>query len=79
MIKIYILHYSCGTNELVTCHNKACDLCNKSEKLYYEEKEVTKDELYDIINDSRLGNYIHISTVKPNGWISKEEYEYYTL
>lgn len=79
MINIYILQYTCGTHELVTCHSKACDLCKKHEKLYYEEKEVTKDELYKIINDSKFGNYIHISTSKPEGWLSKDEYEYYNL
>ena len=78
-IKIYILHYTCGTHELITCYNKACDLCNKHEKLYYEEKKITKDELYKLINSSKIGNYIHISTVKPNGWISKTEYEYFAL
>lgn len=78
-IKIYVLHYSCGTGELITCYSQACDLCSKHEKLYYEEKEVSSNELFNIINDSKLGNYIHISTVKPEGWISQEEYEYYNL
>lgn len=78
-MKIYILHYTCETHELVTCHSKACDICNKHEKMYYEKKEVSNDELYNLINDSRLGNYIHISTVKPEGWLSKDEYEYYSL
>ena len=56
--------------------NKACDLCEMHNPLYYEEREVNKDELFNIINvfQHERGNYIHISTVKPVGWKSKEEY-----
>ena len=45
-------------------------------KKSYEEKEVNKDELYDLLNlyESKKGNYIHISNVKPEGWKSKEDY-----
>ena len=74
-MKIYILHYTCGSlDERVTCYHGACDLCNIHNKAFYEEKEVNKDELYDLLNESKNGNYIHISVVKPEGWKSKKEY-----
>ena len=78
-IKIYVLHYGCGKGDLlVTCRNtgggKGCDLCDLKTRMYYEVMEVDKDELYDFINNS-AGNYVHISTVKPDDWMSKEEYE----
>ena len=72
--KIYILHYTCGDILRVTCYSKACDLCNLLHPVYYEEKYVDKDELYELINSSSHGNYIHITTVIPDGWESKEEY-----
>lgn len=79
-IKIYVLHYTCGNGEIrISCYKGACDLCNLHTPLYYEEKYMDNDELYKLINDSKIGNYIHISTVKPNGWISKTEYEYFEL
>ena len=74
-MKIYILHYTCGgLDERVTCHHDACDLCKIHNKAFYEEKEVNKDELYDLLNESKNGNYIHISVVKPEGWKSEKEY-----
>ncbi len=74
--KIYILHYTCGDILRVTCYNKACDLCNQLHPLYYEEKYVDKDELYNLINiyNSEHGNFIHISNVIPDGWESKEQF-----
>ena len=74
-MKIYILHYTCGSlDERVTCYHGACDLCNIHNKAFYEEKEVNKDELYELLNESKNGNYIHISVVKPEGWKSEKEY-----
>lgn len=76
-MKIYILHYTCGSlYERVTCYHHACDLCSIHNETFYEEKEVNKDELYDLLNlyESKNGNYIHISTVKPEGWKSEKEY-----
>ena len=75
-IKIYVLHYRCGgEGELVSCYNKACDLCSMHHELYYDEVYVTKDELFNILNIPETdGSYIHISNVLPKGWISKKEY-----
>lgn len=76
-IKIYTLHYRCGYEEVRgTCREMACDLCNCQTPLYYEEMEVDKDELFNLLNipSFNSGNYIHISNVKPEGWISKEDY-----
>ena len=74
-MKIYVLHYRCGSSdERVTCNQNACDLCSNHNKTFYEEKEVNKDELYDLLNGSKNGNYIHISVVKPEGWKSEKEY-----
>ena len=73
-VKIYILHYVCDNDgSRVSCHGKMCDLCELHTPLYYEEREVTKDELYELINDS-IGNYIRISTVIPEGWMNVAEY-----
>ena len=76
-IKIYVLHYGCGKgNLLISCRldGDACDLCDLKTRKYYEMMEVDKDELYDLINNSDE-IYVHISTVRPDGWMSKEEYE----
>ena len=35
---------------------------------------MNKDELYNLLNESKNGNYIHISVVKPDGWKSEKEY-----
>ncbi len=79
-IKIYILHYQCGLGDgdvKFTCRSKACDLCDEHNPLYYVEREVDKDELFDCVNlyAHEYGNYVHISTVKPEGWMSKDEYD----
>ena len=74
-MKIYVLHYTCGSlDERVTCHHGACVLCKIHNTTFYEEIDVNKDELYDLLNESKNGNYIHISTVKPEGWKSEKEY-----
>ena len=79
-LKIYILHYTCDDGDIkVTCNKGACDLCKLHTPLYYEEKYVNNNELYELINDSKIGNYIHISTVIPHGWKSKDEFDYFTL
>ena len=37
-MKIYILHYRCGSSdERVTCNQNACDLCSNHNKTFYEE------------------------------------------
>ena len=64
-VKIYIQHYDCGDfGELITCiHTKGdCRECSNHRKSYVEEKEVTKDELFNMINNA--SDWIDISTVK---------------
>lgn len=64
-VKIYIQHYDCGDlGELITCRSVPgdCRECSKHRKSYIEEKEVTKDELFEMINNA--SDWIDISTVK---------------
>lgn len=62
-VKIYIQHYQCGlSGELIDCrHTKGdCRECPNHHKSSVEEKEVTKDELFDMIQSS--SDWYDIST-----------------
>lgn len=62
-VKIYIQHYQCGlSGELIDCrHTKGdCRECQNHHKSLVEEKEVTKDELFDMIQSS--SDWYDIST-----------------
>lgn len=65
-MKIYIQHYRCGAeDDLITCSCRTvpgdCRECLMHHKSYIEEKEVTKDELLNLINEA--SDWIDISTV----------------
>lgn len=54
-VKVYIQHYDCGTGGvIIDCqHSKgACRKCSNHIKSFVEEKEVTKDELLELINNA---------------------------
>ena len=68
-VKIYIQHYCCGAeDELITCSCRTvhgdCRECSMHRKSYIEEKEVTKDELFEMINNA--SDWIDISTLRFN-------------
>jgi hypothetical protein len=64
-VKVYIQHYQCGFDgELISCrHYKGdCRECSNHHKSFVEEKEVTKDELFDMIQSA--SDWYDVSTAK---------------
>lgn len=64
-VKVYIQHYQCGFDgELISCrHYKGdCRECSNHHKSFIEEKEVTKDELFDMIKSA--SDWYDVSTTK---------------
>lgn len=54
-VKVYIQHYDCGlSGALIDCrHYKwECRECSNHHKSFVEEKNVTKDELLELINNA---------------------------
>lgn len=64
-VKVYIQHYDCGlSGALIDCrHYKGdCRECSNHHKSFVEEREVTKDELFDMIQSA--SDWYDISTFK---------------
>lgn len=54
-IKVYIQHYQCGfCGEFIDCrhHKGDCRECSNHHKDFVEEKEITRDELFDMIQSA---------------------------
>lgn len=66
-IKIHIQHYQCGDGfSIIDCWNHSngeCRECPNHNKSHVEEREVTNDELLNLINNS--SDWYDVSTIKP--------------
>lgn len=65
-VKVYIQHYDCGDfGELITCrHNPGeCRECSNHKKSHVEEREVTKDELLNLVKNA--SDWYDVSVIKP--------------